>query len=346
MNFVQEKLTNPKSMKKIILRDIRKILLEIGSTTKVELSNKLEISFPTISKILAQMEKDGEIISAGLDESSGGRRAKRYMYNPEYMLGVAIFLEKSETNYTIFNCLGEIKDQGKISSVLIDDGLHLLTSYIEQIITAHPKIRALAIGVPGAVDNGRIFHIPGYEKFHNVDLKEYYEAYFSLPVAVENDMNAAVLGYYHNRRIQNQSLVYLYAGNNGPGAGILLNGDVIRGSTFFSGEVQYIPQYNDQNFQQALNYGSRNVVMNGRAEIDAISRLVASFVAIINPHMFIFCDNQVDETLVKKIEIASATYIPSEHLPEFATSDWEQDYLFGLQRLCLNIMIDGISNIS
>ena len=40
------------------------------------------------------MKQDGEVTLVGLDDSSGGRRAKRYAYNPEYMLGVAIFLEK------------------------------------------------------------------------------------------------------------------------------------------------------------------------------------------------------------------------------------------------------------
>lgn len=65
-----------KSLRKGILSEIRKSLLELGSATKVELSEKLEISFPTISKFLAEMEKEGEIISGGLDESSGGRRAK------------------------------------------------------------------------------------------------------------------------------------------------------------------------------------------------------------------------------------------------------------------------------
>ncbi|MUK88225.1 ROK family protein [Ornithinibacillus sp. L9] len=335
-------------MKKMILRDIRTTLLEIGSTTKVELSNKLKISFPTISKFLAQMEKEGEVISVGLDESSGGRRAKRYRYNPEYMLGLSIFLERSETNYTIFNCLGEIKDQGKFSGVLIDDGLHVLTNYIDKIITANPKISSMAIGVPGAVDGGRIFHIPGYEQFQNIDLKGYFEEHFSIPVAVENDMNAAVFGYYTNRKMKVQSLVYLYSGQNGPGAGIMLNGDVVRGSTFFSGEVQFIPQYNNRNFQQALNKenGSKKKMISKEYEIDAISRLIASFVAIINPHVFIFCEDEVDETIIDKIQAVSSKYIPSEHLPEFEMSDWKQDYLFGLQTLCLDVMIEEISNIS
>lgn len=53
--------TTPKSMKKEILRGIRKSLLELGSATKVELSDKLGISFPTISKFISQMVEDGEL---------------------------------------------------------------------------------------------------------------------------------------------------------------------------------------------------------------------------------------------------------------------------------------------
>lgn len=102
-----------KSLKRVITLGIRKSLLELGSATKAELSSKLEISFPTISKFLAQMEKDGEVIAVGLDESSGGRRAKRYTYNSEYMLGLAVFIEKEETYYTIFNCLGEKRSKEK-----------------------------------------------------------------------------------------------------------------------------------------------------------------------------------------------------------------------------------------
>ncbi|WP_050183523.1 ROK family transcriptional regulator [Domibacillus robiginosus] len=336
----------PKSIKRLILRGIRTALLKQGSATKAELSQTLEISFPTISKFLAQMEKEGEIFSVGLDESSGGRRAKRYTYNPEHMLGLAIFLEGTETHYTVFNCAGEVKKQGKAPSVLVNEGLHLLTDCIENIMTKHPKISSLAIGVPGSVDHGRIFFIPGYEQFQHFDVKGYYENHFSIPVVVENDMNAAVLGYHNSRGIKNkESLVYLYSGQNGPGAGIMVNGDVVRGSTFFSGEVSFVPQYNDRNFRQALEKGSRvqKELIHGDGEIDAISRLVAAFVAIINPHSIIFCQDEVEEAVLDKISIVSSKYIPSEHLPVLTVSDWKQDYLYGLQSLGLDLMMDGTS---
>lgn len=345
---MNELVATPKSIKKIILRGIRTTLLELGSATKVELSHTLGISFPTISKFLAQMEKDGEIILVGLDGSSGGRRAKRYRYNPEHMLGLAIFLEKTETNYTIFNCVGEVKEQGKAPSVLMDDGLNLLTTCIENIMTKYSKISSMAIGVPGSVDSGRIFYIPGYEQFQNFDLKGYYEEQFSIPVVVENDMNAAVLGYHNNRGIKDkQSLIYLYSGQNGPGAGIMINGDVVRGSTFFSGEVSFVPQYNDRNFRQALENGNgpKKVTICEDYEIDAISRLVASFVAIINPHTIIFSNDEVEKVILDKIAVGSSKYIPSEHLPSLTMSDWKQDYLYGLQSLGRDLMMNGTNSL-
>ncbi|MFC4799208.1 ROK family protein [Neobacillus sp. GCM10023253] len=344
---MNELLATPKSMKKIIFRGIRSTLLELGSATKLELSQKLDISLPTIAKFLTQMEKDGELFSVGLDDSSGGRRAKRFTYNPEYTLGLAIFLERTETNYTIFNCLGEVKEQGKAPSVLIDDGLNLLTERIENIITKYPKISSLAIGVPGSVDRGRIFYIPGYEQFQNFDLKGYYEEHFSIPVVVENDMNAAVLGYHNTRGMKSkQSLIYLYSGQNGPGAGIMINGDVVRGSTFFTGEVSFVPLYDERNFGQALASGSgaKKLAFYEDDKIDAICRLMASFVAIINPHTVIFCGDEMQKEIIKKIAIGSLKYFPSEHLPELTIGDWKQDYLFGLQSLGLDLMLNGTSN--
>jgi len=340
---VNEFLTTPSTMKKMVLRGIRTTLLKLGSATKVELSQRLEISFPTISKFLTEMEKEGEVLLVGLDNSSGGRRAKRYSYNPEHMLGLVVFLEKTETNYKIFNCVGEIKEQGKVPSALIDNSLNFLTTTLENIISKYPKISSMSIGVPAAVNNGKMFYIPGYEQFQNINLKEYYEEHFSIPVIVENDMNAAVLGFHNNRGIKDkQSLVYLYSGQNGPGAGIMVNGDVVRGSTFFSGEVSFVPQYDERNFGQALvnGKGFKSLNISEEYEIDAISRLVASFVAIINPHMVIFCKDEIENVILDKIRMASSNYIPSEHLPVLTTSDWEQDYLVGLQSLCLKLMID------
>ncbi|MCJ8006479.1 ROK family protein [Lederbergia wuyishanensis] len=336
---MNDHFTTPKTMKSVIHRRIRATLLEQGSSTKVELSDALGISFPTISKFLSKMEKEGEIISVGLDQSSGGRRAKRYAYNPEHMLGLAIFLERTETNFSIFNCLGKVKEQSKTNSV---DNIDKLTKLIEGIFLKYPKISSIAIGVPGSVDNGRVFFIPDYEYFQDVDLKKYFEDYFSIPVVVENDMNAAVLGYYKYKAIkEDQSMIYLSYGQNGPGSGILINGKVVRGSTFFSGEVSFVPLYDNHNFLQEI--GNKSKSFHEDNQIDAVARLIASVTAIINPHTFIFCNDEVTTSIIEKITLSSSKYIPREHLPEIKMSEWKQDYLHGLQSLGIDLMISNTS---
>lgn len=330
----------PKELREPLIHRIRAGLIIMGSATKVELSQRLGISFPTISKFMAQMEKDGEIRYTGDDDSNGGRRAKRYSYDPEYMLGLAIFIEKNETNYSIFNCIGEVKEQGTKPSVLQQE-VQLLADLIESLIEKYPRLRSIAIGVPGAVNNGKIIFIPPYQQFNDYDLKGEFESRFQIPVVVENDMNASVLGYASNFEVENESLVYLYFGQNGPGSGIMINGDVVRGSTFFSGEISFVPQYDNQSFHQALQMEKRNrgIVFAEDSQIDAVARLIATFAAILNPRAVVFCDDEVDEALLARIADRSSAYIPQKHLPKLLMSNWRQDYLTGLQHLALNLMI-------
>lgn len=55
-------------------------------------------------------------------------------------------------------------------------------------------------------------------------------------------MNAAVIGYMAQRNLkENISLMYLYLGKNGPGAGIAVNGEIVRGKTFFQGSSIHAP---------------------------------------------------------------------------------------------------------
>ena len=332
--------TTTKDIKHSIVSGIRRSLIESGSGTKAELSDKLGLSFPTVSKFLSLMEKEGEITLLGVDDSSGGRRANRYACNPEYRLGLAVFLEKDETVCAVFNSMGEIKEQGTHPSVLADD-VEALGGLIGGLTQEFPRIRSLSIGLPAAVDHGTIIHIPGYESFDGMNLQRYLEDRFALPVAVENDMNAAVLGYYHRQgNPDRSSLVYLYFGQNGPGAGVMINGEVLRGSTFFSGEVSFVPLYNDRSFEQALyDKRSSGQPVSREESVDTVSRLVASLTAILNPHQIVFCHDEVDEEMIRRIAGESAAYVPERHLPELGMSNWREDYIYGLRHLGRELLI-------
>jgi hypothetical protein len=81
--------------------------------------------------------------------------------------------------------------------------------------------------------------------------------------------------------------------------------------------------------------GPKKVAICEHYEIDALAG-VASFVAIINPHSIIFCNDEVDKEILDKIAIGSSKYLPSEHLQCV-------DCLNGLPSLGPDLMMNGTS---
>ncbi|MGG3505504.1 ROK family protein [Paenibacillus lautus] len=345
MTTRKEALPTPQSMKYAVRRALRSSLLKLGSGTKAELSDRLGISFPTVSKVLEQMAQEGEVTLLGLDESSGGRRANRYAFNPDYMLGLAVYYEKEQSVYTIFNWNGDLIER-KAEDGILQLGPEALASQLGSSIHRYPKIRSIAVGMPAAVRDGVIFHVPLYGTFQDYDLKSYLENLFSIPVIVENDMNAAVLGYQSLSRSEEASLVYVYLGHNGPGAGLLINGNVVRGRTFFTGEIGYVPMSKDNNFHDVLDRKSSvmsSLIEPDEEQIDALSRLSAAFTAILNPDAILWCEHNLLPATLLSVKDRASAYVPKRHLPEMLLREWEHDYIAGLQRLALDMMISDTS---
>ncbi|WP_207671448.1 ROK family transcriptional regulator [Clostridium thermarum] len=345
----------PKVMATVNREMIRSALLELGSATKAELSKYCGISSPTVGKVLETLRKNEEIIELGYDDSSGGRRAMRYSINAEKILGLTLFLEQKETIYSVYKCTGETLISGRLDGEFLKS-LDSIEMIVSGLLKEHPNIASISIGVPGAVKNGEIFFIPDYDAFKGVNLKKYFEERFNLPVVIENDMNAAVIGYHEvlkqtslkieepldsKAKLHDISITYLYLGNNGPGTGILINGEVVRGSTCFAGEVSFIPIYDKENFFQRTR-------QNGvtKLDIDAVSRLITAFVTIINPQYIVLCKKDIDQSDLLEIIENCSKYFPMEHMPDLRIREnWKEDYTLGLKTLGLKSMFSGIKII-
>lgn len=328
-------------MGEMIRQQIRSVLYYEQESTKVEIAQITGLTFPTVSKAMEEMKADGEVLLSGLRESSGGRRPQIYMLNAAHMSGLAVYLEKDYTIYTLLNYVGEVMLQDKLPGVL-DEGPEALDQQMRVYLEQYPLIRALTFGVPASVTNGEVFHIPSYEKYNGFDLKGAYESRYPLQVQIENDMNATVLGY-HDQLDNNQelSLVYLYFGMNGPGAGIMVNGELVRGHTYFAGEIFYLPLFEQQSFGEVIQEltDGPNEQRDDAKLIDAMSRLVAIFTATLNPNLFIFCSINLSEQELNEVKSRSAVYVPETHLPKLLLRDWQQDYIHGLKQLTIRSML-------
>ena len=106
----------------------------------------------------------------------------------------------------------------------------------------HTAITALGIGVPGLVDTkGEIVRIAANLGWHNVPLARLLKRRLDIPVTVVNDVQAGTLavGEYGTGRGL-KSFVCMFIGT-GLGGGIVLDGQLYRGSTGMAGEVGHMP---------------------------------------------------------------------------------------------------------
>ncbi len=103
-------------------------------------------------------------------------------------------------------------------------------------------LEAIGCSVPGPMSSrlGKLCNPPNLPAWKDAPIRQWMQTAFGVPVAVENDANAAALAEWrwgHKQKINN--LVYFTCGT-GMGAGLVLNGALYRGMQDLAGEVGHV----------------------------------------------------------------------------------------------------------
>ncbi|MCT4776442.1 MULTISPECIES: ROK family transcriptional regulator [Exiguobacterium] len=323
---------------------VRRQLVLSNLSTVASISEATRLSFPTVKKQLEQLIQAGEVFEHGFEDSRGGRPAKRYVYNEQFTHGLTLYVEKTVIRYRLIDCTGKTIDDG--TQLILDaDHLGALGAVLDRQLDQTSDVSAISLGVAAAVADGTIILAPEYPTFAHLDLKRWVESRTDRPAVIENDMNAAVYGYGHTHELSgDQSIVYIYLGKNGPGAGILINGQLIRGKTGFSGEISFLPLYDDSTFLDRITSerSAPTPAPLSDAALDALGRLVATFTATLNPHAIIFSDVDLVDAELEGIRHACQRHIPAAHTPDLLIGIWEEDYFAGLARRCVGLILESI----
>lgn len=107
---------------------------------------------------------------------------------------------------------------------------------------APAQFTSIGIGIPGIVDatSGKVSHAVNLG-LHDLELGDRLSTALGLKVNVENDVNATAVAAFHLISTSSkQSMAYLNLGT-GLAAGLILNGELWRGSRRTAGEIGHIP---------------------------------------------------------------------------------------------------------
>lgn len=109
----------------------------------------------------------------------------------------------------------------------------------QALVDTNTIIKGLALCVPGPVDfkTGTIINAPNLSWKDQMPLRELMQQYWSVPIVIENDANAAVFGEAVAGSGQGMENVIYVTISTGIGAGFYLQGEIYRGSRGFAAEL-------------------------------------------------------------------------------------------------------------
>lgn len=128
-------------------------------------------------------------------------------------------------------------------SAIIDSLVKNVEGIIKESGLSKKNIAGIGIGVPGPVNSkkGVVHYFPNIKGWNNVPLKSILEQRLCIKVNLDNDVNAMTLGEYNfGAGKGTKNLVCLTLGT-GVGGGLIINGEIYRGSTMLAGEIGHIP---------------------------------------------------------------------------------------------------------
>ena len=113
---------------------------------------------------------------------------------------------------------------------------------IEKSSLSTTAIKGVGVGAPGLVDadTGQLLFVTNIQTLNNYYLAPAMERILSLPVYLDNDANAMALGEYYYGAAEGYTNVIAMTLGTGIGGGLIINGQLYRGSTFSAGELGHM----------------------------------------------------------------------------------------------------------
>lgn len=151
-------------------------------------------------------------------------------------------------------------DSSQGAEYLVNSVAECVNSILEESKIPQSEVKAICMGVPGTVNpEGIIGNAPNLQ-IEDYNIREALQKHFEIPVFIENDVNLAALGikkFEFKDNVKNMLVVFV---GTGIGGGLIFNGKMYRGSSFFAGEIGHMLVNKDGSFSG--NNDTRNSFEN------------------------------------------------------------------------------------
>lgn len=334
----------PQVLKQANLSMIRRVIKKKGTATRAEITAETNISSTTVRSLLHRMLQNGEIVSIGYDDSSGGRKAERYGFSTDRYYSVALCMSGCELHAVLINIYGEILDI-TTQEIQKDNYLPAMFSVLDEL-AAHKKITAIGLGVPGIVQGSSYWRkVPGQDNLVQEELGTIFSKRYGVPVVLENDINATAIGFglcyekdFPSEKPECTNMAYIHFEGDCISAGFIADGKIIRGFQNFAGELGLVPVNMEKLLDEFLNKA-----MEDSEYIQTITLMLGFICGILNPQYIALSGEALRKDCIGSIGSLLSSFLPREMAAEILYSpDVWNDYHMGMAYLTANKMFDEI----
>jgi len=275
---------NSIEVRKINRNTIYKFLYKHEPISIQEIAQTLNMSLPTVTQNLKELQERDLIIETGLFESTGGRKAKAITYN-RHKYAIGLDITRNHVGMVVIDLSGMViknvrKQYPFINSKEYFKGVgDLVKTFIDDSEIDSGAILGVGIALPAllSADKRRVNYATVID-FKEGRVEDFSE-FIPFPCILSNDANAAgFTELWHEEDIQN--VVYLSL-NNSVGGSIIIGKNIYSGQNQRGGEFGHMTIVRDGRTCYCGQKGCVDVYCSAKILSDSTNGNIAEFFRLL-----------------------------------------------------------------
>ncbi|MDZ7264153.1 MAG: ROK family transcriptional regulator [candidate division KSB1 bacterium] len=229
--------------------NVLRCVYEAGPISRVKVAQRLNLTRATLTVITKKLKNLKLIFEAGKGTSSEGRGRKEVLLSVNPNAGFVLGVHISITHFTVgmLDLNGKVIEKvsqpfpiDKPAPVVLPTLVAMLHQMMDRYQIQKQKIFGIVVAIPGVIDYKRgllrEITLKGWQGF---ELRSYFENHFDIKVLLENDVKTYTMGEFYfgiGKHVNNMICLWL---GDGIGAGIINNGQLVRGISSSAGEIGF-----------------------------------------------------------------------------------------------------------
>ncbi|MGS0684858.1 ROK family protein [Nakamurella sp. GG22] len=240
------------TVRRLNLALLMRSLSDGGPRPRARLAHDTGLTKATVSSLVTELIDRGLVVEGNVDRGGLGRPGRSVELDPTWVRFLGIEVQVDYIAGVVLDLRGRVLSRRRIGRSMAELGparalgvvAEVARQLIEEADTTVEQVQSLHIALPGLVDAdaGMLSFAPNLH-WRDVDIVHTLMGrlqWRDTRIRVDNDANMGAMAHYAVGQVAGASNLLYLAGAVGVGAGMIVDGHIVRGADGFAGEVGHI----------------------------------------------------------------------------------------------------------